>query len=145
MCLDTIKEKNDIPSTMIMSGWKQFNGSGRSLRFQNMPINSNYDVPLDEWIKAEKKTVSGNGFSYESGFHVYTEEKELNKQYSYRHVYIRKIKTVGIQSSMTVAVAEEMYVPSDPDDWPPKPGEPTPPKKESLIDRAKKHLKPGNA
>lgn len=150
MCLDYIKEQNDNPSAVITSGWKEFNGSGKSLQFQNMILNGQPGVPLDEWIKAEKKPVHSNSDikSYVTGFHVYTEEEEIKRNSkSYRHVYIRKIQTIGTQNNLTVAVAEEMYVPSDPNDWPPKPGDLPKPKKESLTDRAKKAFtgKGGNA
>jgi hypothetical protein len=146
MCLDSIKEQNDRPSTMIMSGWKEFNGSGKNLQFQNMILNGKPDVSLDEWIVAEKKPITANdGKKYETGFHAYTDEKELsNYNTKYRHVYMRKVMTIGKQGSLTVAIAEEMYVPSDPNDWPPKPGDP--PKKESILDKAKKIVgKTGNA
>jgi hypothetical protein len=145
MCLHSIKERNDNPSTMIISGWKEFNGSGKSLRFQNQTLNLKYDVPLDKWITAEKKAVKGSpSVSYESGFHVWINEKELGSNYKYRRVYIRKIQTIGVQGGLTVAVADEIYVPSNPDDWPPKPKDP--PKKDSILEKTKKMIgKVGNA
>jgi hypothetical protein len=144
MCLEKVKERNDVPSMTIISGWKDFGNYRSGLEFRNISLNNSKKVEMDKWIIAEKKTINAtDGTKYDTGFHVWTEEKELTSK-NLTHVYIRKISTIGIQEGLTVAIAEEMYVPSDPNDWPPKPGDP--PKKESLLDKTKKMIgKAGNA
>jgi hypothetical protein len=143
MCLTTIDEQNDSPSNMIMSGWKEFSTRGASnLEFQNNALRGNNQVPLDQWIVAEKQLIKAtDGKKYNTGFHVWIDETKESKKLT--HVYIRKISTIGTQDTKRVAIAEEMYVPSNPNDWPPKPGEPS--KKETMLDKAKKMVKGGTA
>ncbi len=120
MCLDYGHFKVE-PSTLIQSGWKDFGSAtfGSKLRFDNFQYKGSKDVPLNKWITAEGDKVSGA--DYRAGFHIYEDEKELNGsgKNSKRRVYYRNAHTRGRQSSLTVIVAQEMYVPSNPDDWPP--------------------------
>lgn len=117
MCLENVTRR-PTPTTLIESGWKEFNGRS-ILQFKSVQLRGSYDVPLDQWITAEEKKVS----SYTSGFHVYSDERQLRRNGSvesqYRRVYFRNAHTVGIQDNKTISVAKEMYVPSDPDAWPP--------------------------
>ena len=146
MCLDIVKEQNESPSSMIMSGWKDFGKYGSDLEFKIISLNNSKKVPRDQWIIAEKVNINAtDGSKYDTGFHVWIDENEAKKNNSgLTHVYIRKVGTLGIQEGLTVAIAEEMYVPSNPNDWPPKPGDP--PKKEPTFDKVKKIVgKGGNA
>ena len=146
MCLDKVRESYDSPSNLVLDGWKVFRGSGSKLEFENL---SQYNpVHLDEWMKASESTIRANdGNSYESGFHVYEDETKTHNNPTKRRVFIRKVTCRGEQGGHPIAIAQEMYVPSDENDWPPKPGEPDKKeaKKESLFDRVKKSVKPGDA
>lgn len=122
MCLDSITE-NLTPTAMIQSGWKEFSGSRSDPQFWACNYKGKDDVPLDKWISAEKKPVAISGWrgiKYESGFHIYTDETQLKLRGNKRRVYFRNAHTCGPQDSLTVVIAQEMYVPSDPDDWPPQ-------------------------
>lgn len=132
MCLSTIAETYEEPSTMIMSGLKVFKGSTSTPEFENQFYKGSKKVPLDVWIKAEGTSL---GF-YPAGFHVFeADSTSTSQQSSYwdmkkaRRVYMRKVHTKGTQDGMTIYVAEEIYVPSNPDAWPPKGNEPVPEKK----------------
>jgi hypothetical protein len=123
MCLSKITDTYAKPSGLIVDGWKDFNigrisGSGR-LTYPNM----GGAVELDKWISASdvKPPVTikaSDGKSYMAGFHVYADEKEV-KKYASRRVYVRNITCAGIDGGMKCVIAQEMYVPSKPDAWPP--------------------------
>lgn len=139
--MSTVKETYDNPSPIIQSGYKLFKGASSSLEFEAMVHKSKKEVPLDQWLTAEESSVrADDSRNYTAGFHAFTNEAEV-KRASWaagrtgRRVYLRKVHTFGTQGG-EVIVAKEMYVPSNPDGWPPKAGdpEPTPPKK-SIKDR----------
>jgi hypothetical protein len=124
MCLSSVTTRLE-PTTMVQSGWKKFRGYEAyksctpSLRFEAYAFQGSETVPLDKWIAAEVKEVKISTFKkYDAGFHIYEDEKENLP--GKRRVYFRKAHTRGIQDGLTVVIAAEMYVPSDPDDWPPK-------------------------
>lgn len=140
MCLESIKEEYESPSDVVMGGYKEFDGTDAKPLFQ---IDS-APVPLDQWIVAKRNTVTGvpQGKSYTSGFHVYSNDKEIPKNdKKYRRVFVRKITYLGRQSGKDVVVADEMYVPSKKNGWPPHPNFPD----ESLLDKLKSKLPGGNA
>lgn len=136
MCLSTVKEIYDNPSTCIVDGWKELGSTG-SPRVQ-MAINGRYDVPLDKWVKAtDEHAKSGIKASdntiYQPGFHVYSDETEFRKKDStMRRVFVRNITCLGTQDGKHVIIAQEMYIPSDLNGWPPKPE-----KKKSLLSHVK--------
>lgn len=121
MCLDEVKEKLSEKNELISCGWKEFSSSGGILRFQNNALGKSKDVPMDKWIEAESTKVGNWGKnSYQSGFHIYSDEKELGIPNSrYRRVYYRGVETIGRQDGKTVVIARWMFVPSDPEAWPP--------------------------
>lgn len=126
MCLDVVNETYDNPSTLIQSGWKSFTGSKTKPQFEVKNLNGNKEVPLDTWLTAEEKREHG----YITGFHIYTDETETAvKKLTIRRVYYRNATYLGLQNKGTVIIAKEMYVPSDPDAWPPLQGEEKKPKK----------------
>ena len=53
MCLSTITEQYDTPSTVITDGRKQFSGSSTKPEFSSFALNGLKNVPLDQWIAAE--------------------------------------------------------------------------------------------
>ena len=115
MCLDA-GVKQVTPNTLIQSGWKVFIGSQGAPRFENQQWNNEGHVPLDRWITAERRSVG----AYTSGFHIYEDETETQKDQRMRPVFYRKVEFRGRQSGKSVVVAQEMFVPRNPDDWPPK-------------------------
>jgi hypothetical protein len=123
MCLDRVYAKVYKPTPLIQSGWKAFDtGSKGGLLFQQQSLNGSHSVPLDTWIKAEAPggKIIGPGENYPAGFHIYEDETEIKyESWKPRRVYYRFAHTRGIQNSKTVVLATEMFVPSEPDDWPP--------------------------
>lgn len=146
MCLSNVTEQYDSPSSLIVDGWKDLAGLWPNLQFQNYAVNGSKDAPLDRWLKADifSQVAASDGKSYEAGFHVYEDEPNTKRSHR-RRVFVRFISAKGDQSSEKVVIAREMYIPSDRNGWPPKSGDPTPPKKSSVLDKAKSILKPGNA
>ena len=141
MCLSKVIEKYDSPSSVIISGWKEFNDRSGKLEFQNQANAGSRAVPLDTWIKAVptvNSIRSDDGKSYVPGFHVY--ENEDIRKASRRRVYARLITCRGEQDRENLVIATEIYVPSDPDAWPPKPGDKSKP---SLMDKVRGKV--GNA
>lgn len=121
MCLDTISHPALPATTMVQSGWKQFGGSFTRPNFQSSALKAKMEVPLDQWLTADEQSISYGGGKYTSGFHIYEDETQFkNNQSAYRRVYFRQAHTKGKQDSKTVLVAREMYVPSDPNAWPPR-------------------------
>jgi len=145
MCLSKIYETYESPSSLIQDGMKEFTGYEPNLEFQNMNLRGAREVPLDTWIKAEVQSIkAGDSKYYETGFHVYEDDPKKKHGSKFRRVYVRFITCRGEQDGKKVLIAREMYVPRDPNGWPPKPEE-VEKKKESMIDKAKKIIKPGNA
>lgn len=160
MCLKSVEEIYPNPSKVITNGWKVFRYNARKpLEFDTMTYKKSQFVPLDRWITAEGDTpiIASDGNSYKPGFHVYYDEVELKKESIKTHrVFVRNITCKGTQDKRTVIIAEEMYVSSKPDGWPPLEGKSndTPPtplspedKKESKLARLGNKLfsKEGNA
>ena len=120
MCLSSISETVE-PVSLIQSGWKEFDGPTAQPRFAAYSYKGTRDVPLDKWITAEGKNIKVSTFKhYDAGFHVYSEEQELKSRSQKRRVYYRNVHTRGTQDNLTVVIAKEIYVPSDPDAWPPR-------------------------
>jgi hypothetical protein len=121
MCLDSVTEKIDKPTTLIQSGWKEFQGNRAQPRFAAYAFKGSRDVPLDKWIAAEVQEIKVSTFKkYDAGFHIFEDEEEKTLPSVKRRVYYRKAHTRGRQNRSTVVIAAEMYVPSDPDAWPPQ-------------------------
>lgn len=123
MCLSTITERIGSPTKLIVGGWKEFSVMNGKPRFMNTSLNHNYEVPLDKWITAESVTIDmDRKQSYNSGFHIYSDEVENKKKKlaNLRRVFYRGVETIGTQDGVPVVIAREMYVPSDPDAWPPE-------------------------
>lgn len=117
MCLDRGSVLQVLPNTLIQSGWKVFIGNiPAEFRFENQRLRGEGTVPLDRWIVAERNNVG----EYFSGFHIYEDETESGVGGKMRRVYYRKAEWRGKQNGKTVIVAQEMFVPRHPDDWPPK-------------------------
>jgi hypothetical protein len=60
-----------------------------------------------------------DGKKYQAGFHAYADELEVKSKF-YLRVYLRGITCTGYQDEKRAVIAREMYVPSDPDAWPPQ-------------------------
>lgn len=114
MCLDSVT-RSLATSSLVESGFKRFTDSKDGLCFENVGLRGKSTVPLDQWITAEEKNIG----SYTSGFHIYVREKEHSEK-NLRRVYFRRAHTRGRQGGKTIDVAREMFVPSDPDAWPPR-------------------------
>lgn len=122
MCLDEVKEKLSEKNELISCGWKEFSSSAGILRFQNNALGKSKDVPMDKWIEAESTKVGNWKNSYQSGFHIYSDEVDIqlkNNYNRYRRVFYRGVETIGKQDGKTVVIARWMFVPTDPDAWPP--------------------------
>jgi hypothetical protein len=118
MCLATVSEQIGKPTTLIQSGWKRFDsGLLGKPKFENFTLKGSRSVPLDEWLVAEGGTAKGS--NYTAGFHIFEDEKEKLPS-DKRRVYYRKVHARGRDRALTTVVAQEMYVPSDPDAWPPQ-------------------------
>lgn len=137
MCLSTIKETYDNPSTVIQSGYKEFTGTGKNLKSQQ----TGKAIEFDKWLVAlEQQIKADDGQAYTSGFHVYEDETQVKKLYrssSTTLIYYRKVHTRGTQGSDTVVIAKEMYVPSDKNGWPPRPNDPAP---KTLVEKTKSFI-----
>jgi hypothetical protein len=141
MCLGKVTATHSKPSGVIVDGWKSFTGTDSALTFQQM----GGPVTLDVWLQASKikppqDIVAGDGTKYRAGFHAYGDEQERG---CYRRVYLRNITCTGEQDFKKCVIAQEMYVPSDKNAWPPQeqsqpsPSPPPAPKKR-LLSRLKK-------
>jgi hypothetical protein len=119
MCLQAVTAKLE-PTTLIQSGWKKFAGTSKQPRFEVFGNAGSMEVPLDKWLKAETETkiIGDSGNSYEAGFHIYEDEQELTRN-NFRRVYYRNAHTRG-REKFTIVIAREIFVPSDPDAWPPR-------------------------
>lgn len=131
MCLSKVEESYDIPCTLIVDGWKQFGGTETAPQFSAFMWKGKRAVPLDKWITATdenaKSVRADDRTDYEPGFHVWAEEPK--KKAGYTRVFVRRITTMGAQDGQKCVIAREMYVPSDPNGWPPK--------EKDLMDRIK--------
>ena len=117
MCLDTVNERIGTPTTLIQSGWKTFaKGTFGKLKFENCNFRGKRDVPMDEWITAEPVPPTTN--EYGAGFHVYENEDDKRTN-DWRRVYYRQVVARGRQTGRDVAVALEIFVPSEENAWPP--------------------------
>lgn len=138
MCLSSVEAVYDKPSDLIVDGWKEFGQKDTNLRSQQF----NTVIQRDTWIQASEQRPlvvlgmikASDGKLYRVGFHAYVDEP---KKGSFRRVYLRKITCTGDQDGKCV-VAQEMYVPSDPNGWPPRPTPSTPVSKKKLMERVKK-------
>lgn len=141
MCLSKVLETYDAPSTLILAGWKAFSGEPNRPRFKIQNFNGSALVPLDSWIRAEnnhgKDLADSSGHPYKPGFHIWSDESQLKPLASYRRVYYRNVTCAGEQGGKKAIIAQEMYVPSDENGWPPQ-------NTKSLADRIK-GIKPGRA
>lgn len=127
MCLSRVT-KTETPSTVILDGWKSF-GDWKTPRFQAFRHNGKAEVPMDVWLTADVSQAEGPNGSfgiqandrqyYPAGFHIYTDEKNKHVE-ARRRVYYRRATTTGTQDGRAVVIAQEMYVPSKPDAWPPQ-------------------------
>jgi hypothetical protein len=140
MCLSKIEAVIDQPSDLIVDGWKEFDGSKPALSFTNF----GGVLKMDTWLVASEvqppmNITASDGKTYKAGFHAYAEEGAWRR--APRRVYLRKITCIGEQDNKKVVVAEELYVPTDPNGWPPQPpAAPLPPPKTTLKDRVRKKL-----
>ena len=129
MCLSTVSNKRPEFSSLILSGWKGFNGTTRDPKFSNFSHKGSKDVPLNTWISKETdgttngRVEAGDGTHYSVGFHIWPDEKNKPREAS-RMVYYRRATAMGRQEGCPVIIAEEMYVSSDPEGWPPMPAPP---------------------
>lgn len=141
MCLSKINSILDKPSDLIVDGRKVFSGTAQSLKFENMGGVVDMDVWLQASTSVAKELTASDGKTYKVGFHVYADESEAKRiTPRTRRVYMRRITCVGDQDGKECLIAQEMYVPSDPDAWPPllPPSQPsTSPAKKGLINRIK--------
>jgi hypothetical protein len=124
MCLDRIISRPEA-TTLVEDGWKKFSKkwtNSKVLQFENMQLKDLKEVPLDKWVSAEIKPVTTTlgAEKYDTGFHIYEMQKEASDAGATRRVYYRKVHTIGVQDGKRVVIADEMYVPSDPEAWPPK-------------------------
>jgi len=123
MCLSSVKETYDPSSELIVDGWKSFTSGtvSGSLKFENFSDT----VELDKWMQASAATAptgirADDGKTYMPGFHVYAEESEIQKLgYKCRRVYVRRVTCMGEQGRIKCVIAQEMYVPSNQNAWPP--------------------------
>ena len=122
MCLSTVDEKIAKPVALIQSGWKTFAGSFANPSFENFDFAGSRIVPVDKWIIAEgDKVKDGPSWGgYKAGFHIYEDETELRKMKNKRRVFFRNVLVRGRQDQLACVVAQEMYVPSKEDAWPPR-------------------------
>jgi hypothetical protein len=147
MCLARVTESYAQPSELIVDAWKSFAGSSSAPKFQQFGDT----VELDKWMQASaanapRGITADDNKNYMPGFHVYAEEKEVKGKSGYRRVYVRRVTCAGVQGLMKCVVAQEMYVPSNQDGWPPldpaEPPKPTvgsvPGPKKKLMERIKK-------
>src|SRR5271157_3298482 len=105
MCLSTVKETYDNPLSLIQSGYKEFSGTGKNLRSQQ----NNKPIEFDKWLVAEEiEILASNGKKYTTGFHVYENESQKNRNSTL--IYYRKVHTRGTEGIDTVVIAKEIYV-----------------------------------
>jgi hypothetical protein len=148
MCLEKVKEVYEVPSTFITDGWKSFSRGSVSgkLSFEQFSVNGTREVPMDKWIQADGSQTkngqiqSSDGSTYMAGFHVFSEESEVKKDTAkMTRVFVRKVSCSGIDRGKKAVIAQEIFVPSDPNGWPPQESdEPTP--KKGLMSRLKKNI-----
>jgi len=70
--------------TVAHIGWKIIELVDKP-RFMFCGLNGSRDIPLNQWLHAEHKTVSdGRGTEYESGFHVIPRDLKSLQDYAKR-------------------------------------------------------------
>jgi hypothetical protein len=121
MCLTKVVTTYVKPSGLIVDGWKEFIGSGSSMKFPNYGGS----VALDVWLRADEirptmDITASDGKKYKSGFHAYADEQ--GKPSYCQRVYLRSITYAGEEGGRKCVIAHEMYVPSNPNAWPPLAG-----------------------
>jgi hypothetical protein len=147
MCLATARKVT--PTTLVMDGWKLFYGSETNLKFRSSSLTGSSGVSFNVWLKAEEIEISASdGTKYMTGFHVYDDYEQVRKLADIRRVYYRNVTYIGKQDKESCIIAQEMYVPSNPEGWPPLDVSVTKSVKKKTIvqklrDAAKKS--PGNA
>lgn len=116
MCLSTVSKTSAGTDTLIESGWKYFNGD----LFPHQSWNGRSTCPLDKWITADN--IGRDLGGYKAGFHVFTDEVQARRKITgkLRRVYFRRTVAQGLDQGVETIVAQEMYVPSKEDTWPPK-------------------------
>lgn len=126
MCLERVDRALDSTNTLIESGWKYFEKDAHQLQFPHQPHGGTKTVPTDKWLRAEERAEIGaarGGMAYKVGFHIFVDERQA-KTASFsgklRLIYYRRSTYKGIDQGQPTVVAQEMYVPSDQDAWPPK-------------------------
>lgn len=129
MCLAKVTESYEPPCPMITDGWKEL-GSDPKNPSVGMTVNGKSAMPLDTWITATNEHAktgikASDGNIYEPGFHVYANEPtSAYDKKTQRRVFVRNITCRGTDRSCETLIAREMYIPSDPNGWPPKGDEP---------------------
>lgn len=121
MCLEKVTETLDGSVTMIESGWKMFS-KFNGMQFECQTLGGVTAVPLDQWIKAETQVEiwATDRNVYKPGFHVFTDEKAAKSKGANHRVYFRRPLHLGVDRKVQTVIAQEMYVPTDQDDWPPQ-------------------------
>jgi hypothetical protein len=122
MCLSSVTELYDRPSSLIVDGWKSIGAAKPSFQ---LSVNGKTAIPFDEWITATTEHAKGgkiradDGKHYPCGFHCYSDEKELKELQPKSRVFVRGILALGKQNGKAVVIASEIYLPSKQDGWPP--------------------------
>lgn len=116
MCLTRISRMVDKPVALIQDGWKN-----HAPYFSYLLPDGTSAVVFDKWLKANQITiVADDGTRYTTGFHVYIDEEDKPLGAT-RRVFVRNITYLGRQEKYKCAIADEIYIPSDPNGWPSKP------------------------
>ena len=125
MCLAKVTESYEPPCPMITDGWKDLGGDPKK-PVVGMAVNGSSHIPLDTWVTATNEHAKNgikatDGNTYEPGFHVYADEPAASYDRTrQRRVFVRNITCRGTDGGKTTLIAREMYIPSDPNGWPPK-------------------------
>lgn len=126
MCLSKVTATYDKPSGLIVDGWKGFSVRGTAEGLLAAPSGTELvtaprgvKVQMDAWVKATgADLVADDGKYYQAGFHAYFDEHRRDGRAT-RRVYLRGITCAGEQDGYPCVIAQEMYVPSDTNAWPP--------------------------
>lgn len=134
MCLDSVSKKLPEPLPLIEGGYKHFDTYNRKLSFEAYPLSGSVSgdktVPMDQWLKASSlhkdgKEIGGGKFpKYVPGFHIYIDESSSRSSINStdRRVFYRGAHTYGRQDGRDCVIADELFVCSDPNGWPPAGG-----------------------
>jgi len=115
MCLEIIRQRTNLPR--IGTGVKRFSTDYEG--HYSFQITGGR-IKTDVWMKAKSKRISsGNGRTYETGFHIYGNGKESPNDYpkssfylNQRPVFWRDPICLGRQSGRDVLVVRELFIPS---------------------------------